>query len=300
MNEDKERQRKSIPSRTCPVCDLEFSRADSARRHLLSAHDPTYSEADPRRRRGFARRLSEFEQRQKDRMARVMANPVEVTAPEAGKVRVRSIKPGAPSKDEEEEGSETYGESEVPIATVKGPTHGPAAVPVAKPRRSDGPGLKSKSRNPNEPDIPTFPNGATVRVGGDHFRVSDGRLKWVVFPRDNGTKLEEGDRFRIGAKTFEIIREESPLGLGSLGLFVSLKAKEITESPKPSRKPRNRAEEPEEGQEETDGEETEEPEEEEEEEEEEEPQPQAKPKHSGNPWLSPFFGGSEQSERREA
>ena len=299
MNENEnERQKKSIPSRTCPVCDMEFSRSDSARRHLLSAHDPTYSETDPRRRRGFARRLSEFEQKQKDRMARVMANPVEVTAPEAGKIRVRSIREGAPSKDDEEEDSEQYEEPEVPIATVKGPTHGPAAVPTVRPRKTGGPGLKSKTQNPNESDIPEFANGAIVRFGGDHYRVTDGRLKQVVFPKTNGAKLEEGDRFRIGAKTFEIIREESPLGLGSLGLFVSLKAKEITESPKPSRKPvtRNRAEEPEEGQEETDGEETEEPEEEEEEEEE----PQAKPKHSGNPWLSPFFGGSEQSERREA
>lgn len=295
MNEEKERQRKSIPTRTCPVCDMEFSRADSARRHLLTAHDPTYSEADPRRRRGFARRLSEFEQKQKDRMARVMANPVEVTAPEAGKVRVRSIKPGAPSKDEEEEGSETYGESEVPIATVKGPTHGPAAVPTVRPRKTGGPGDKSKRLKVTDPDIPEFANGAILRFGGDHFRVSDGRLKWVVFPKTNGEKLEEGDRFRIGTKTFEIVREESPLGLGSLGLFVSYKAQEVTAAPNPSRKPetRNRAGE-------SGGEEERPSEEPDEEEEEEEEEPQAKPKHSGNPWLSPFFGGSEQSERREA
>ena len=288
MNEEKERQRKSIPTRTCPVCDMEFSRADSARRHLLSAHDPTYSEVDPRRRRGFARRLSEFEQKQKDRMARMMANPVEVTAPEAGKIRIRSIREGAPSKDEEEEGSEEFGESEVPIATVKGPTYGPAAVPTVRPRKTGGPGDKSKRLKVTDPDIPEFANGTILRVGGDHYRVSDGRLKWVVFPKTNGEKLVEGDRFRIGTKTFEIVREKSPLGLGSLGLFVSYKAQEVTTAPKPSRMSvsQNRAEEP--GEVETDGEETEEPEEEEEEEEE----PQEKPKRSGNPWLSPFLGAS--------
>ena len=227
-------------------------------------------------------------------MARVMANPVEVTAPEVGKVRVRSIKPGAPSKDEEEEGSETYGESEVPTARVIGPKHGPAAVPTVRPRKTGGPGDKSKSRNLIDADVPTFPNGATVRFGGDHYRVTDGRLKWVVFPKTNGEKLEEGDRFRIGTKTFEIVREKSPLGLWPMGLFVSFKAQEVTTAPNPSRKlvSRNRAEESDEEEQPSDD-----PDEEDKEDEEE---PQAKPKHSGNPWLSPFLGGSDQSERREA
>ena len=233
MNENEnERQKKSIPSRTCPVCDMEFSRSDSARRHLLSAHDPTYSETDPRRRRGFARRLSEFEQKQKDRMARVMANPVEVTAPEAGKIRVRSIREGAPSKDDEEEDSEQYEEPEVPIATVKGPTHGPAAVPTVRPQKTDGPGAKPKRLNLTDPDVPEFASGDIIRFGGDHYRVTDGRPKWIVFPKENGEKLEEGDQFRIGTKTFEIIREESPLGLDSFGIFTRLRAREITEPPK--------------------------------------------------------------------
>jgi hypothetical protein len=253
------------------------------KKHLLSIHGPEYVEPDPSRRQALLRRLSHFKTEGKTRAARLMKNPVEVTAPEAGKIRVRSIREGAPSKDEGEEGSEEFGESEVPIATVRGPPHGPAAVPTVRPRKTGGPGDKSQSQNPTVPNVPTFPNGAVVRFGGDHYRVTDGRLKWVVFPKTNGEKLEEGERFRIGAKTFEIIRAESPLGLGSLGLFVSLKAKEVTAAPKPSRKPetRNRAEEPDEDEEETDREETE-----------EEEEPQLKPKRSGNPWLSPYFGGN--------
>ena len=284
---ENERMRDANP-KDCPVCDKTFARRDAMKKHLLSIHGPEYVEPDPSRRQALMRRLSHFKTEGKTRAARLMKNPVEVTAPVAGKIRVRSIREGAPSKDEEEEGSEEFGESEVPIATVRGPPHGPAAVPTVRPRKTGGPGDKSKRLKVTDPDIPEFANGAIVRFGGDHFRVSDGRLKWVVFPRDNGTKLEEGDRFRIGTKTFEIVREESPLGLGSLGLFVSLKAKEITESPNPSRKSvtQNRAEESEEEEEQP----SDDPDEEDKEDEEEEPQ--VKPKHSANPWLAPFFGGN--------
>ena len=290
-----ERMRDDNPN-DCPVCDKTFARRDAMKKHLLSIHGPEYVEPDPSRRQALLRRLSHFKTEGKTRAARLMKNPVEVTAPEAGKIRVRSIREGAPSKDEGEEDPEQYEETpEVLTARVIGPTHGPAAVPTVRPRKTGGPGDKSKRLKVTDPDIPEFANGAILRFGGDHFRVSDGRLKWVVFPKTNGEKLEEGDRFRIGTKTFEIVREESPLGLGSLGLFVSYKAQEVTAAPNPSRKPetRNRAGE-------SGGEEERPSEEPDEEEEEEEEEPQAKPKHSGNPWLSPFFGGSEQSERREA
>lgn len=262
------RKTRKTASRTCPVCDAEFARADSMRRHLLSQHDPSFSEPDPRRRGRFSEKLRHFVSHQKERADRVMKNPVEVTAPEAGKVRVRSIKPGAPSKEEDDE------EIAVEEARVRGPSRGLAAVPTAVPHRRD----ERKKARPGEiedeekpvPDIPAFAPGDILRFGGDDFRVrKDARLEWVVFPKEHGTKLEEGEQFRVGERTYLVVRAKplNPL----LSAFMPLTAREIQPE---DRAPASRT--------------TEKGGDEKDDEDHESSEDRSEKHGSGNPWLAPF------------
>ena len=236
MNEN-ERERDAADKNECPVCDKSFGRRDAMKRHLLGIHGPEYVEPDPRARVRLRARVDQAILKGK----KLLRNPVEITAPEAGKVRVRSIKPGAPSKDEDEDEIEAEGEeSEVPEAKVRGPKEGPAAVPTAVPARKDR-GQKAKDRARAEPEVvdeeslaepeegpgyPAFEPGDLLRFDGADFKVTkDGRLQWVVFPSKPGPRLEQGDLFYVGERLFEIRRHT----YHNLGVLPYLQADEVHE-----------------------------------------------------------------------
>lgn len=211
------------------------------KRHLLGIHGPEYVEPDPRARVRLRARVDQAILKGK----RLLKNPIEITAPEAGKVRVRSIEPGAPSKDEEEIEADEE-ESEVPEAKVRGPKEGPAAVPTAVPARKDN-ARKVKARakagvvdeeslaEPEEgPSYPTFEPGDLLRFDGADYKVTkDGRLQWVVFPSKPGPRLEEGDRFFAGDRLYEIRRHT----FHNLGILPYLQADEVHEDAEEAEEP---------------------------------------------------------------
>ena len=241
---ENERERDTGAERNdCPVCDKPFARRDALKRHLLGIHGPEYVEPDPRARLRLRKRVDQAVLKGK----RLLKNPVEITAPEAGKVRVRSIEPGAPSKadDEEMEAEGEEEESEVPEAKVRGPKEGPAAVPTAVPARKDR-GRKAKAKRevrddeeslaePEEgPSYPVFGPGDLLRYDGADYKVmKDGSLRWVVFPSKPGPRLDEGDRFYAGDRLYEIRRHT----FHNLGILPYLHADEVHEDAEDAEEP---------------------------------------------------------------
>ena len=237
MKENERERDTSAERNDCPVCGKSFARRDAMKRHLLGIHGPEYVEPDPRARVRLRARVDQAILKGK----KLLKNPVEITAPEAGKVRVRSIEPGAPSKDEDEEEIGVEGEEEeskVPEVKVRGPREGPAAVPTAVPARKDR-GRKAKAKAKAEiedeeslaepeggPSYPAFEPGDLLRSDGADYRVrKDGRLEWVVFPSKPGPRLEEGDRFFAGDRLYEIRRHT----FHNLGILPYLQADEVQE-----------------------------------------------------------------------
>ena len=135
----------------CKDCGAPFRRKDSLRRHVLTTHGPDSPPPKHLLQRVLKAGGAALA-RGRAGAGKLMDNPIEVSAPKAGKVRIRSIRPGAPSKvDDEEEEIEAEGEdSEVPEAKVRGPKEGPAAVPTAVPARKDR-GRKAKAKA--EPEV---------------------------------------------------------------------------------------------------------------------------------------------------
>ena len=247
---ENERERDTGAERNdCPVCDKPFARRDALKRHLLGIHGPEYVEPDPRARLRLRKRVDQAILRGK----KLLKNPVEITAPEAGKVRVRSIEPGAPSKDEDEEEMEAEGEEEeskVPEAKARGPKEGPAAVPTAVPARKDRPRkMKGRAKAKAEPEVvdgesiaepeegpgyPAFEPGDLLRFDGADFKVTkDGRLQWLVFPSKPGPRLDEGDRFYAGDRLYEIRRHT----FHNLGILPYLQADEVHEDAEDAEEP---------------------------------------------------------------
>ena len=189
----------------CTDCGRSFTRKDTLLRHIRTTHGPTESPGP------FGRAVNAG----KAAVARggrsirhaipkltagaslALDNPLEVTAPERGKVAIRSIRPGAPSKDpeDEEDGFEDEAEGEAEQAPK---------VPEWPPH----PGIPASWHPREEPEVPAFETGDIVRVNGDDYRVDKkGELRWQAFPEHHGTQnFRAGDRFTVNGELREIVR----------------------------------------------------------------------------------------------
>lgn len=205
MKQNDRAEQSQNDERECTDCGRTFSRRDALLRHIRNTHGPTESPGPFGRvvNAGKAA-VARGERSIRHAIPKLTAgaslaldNPLEVTAPERGKVAIRSIRPGAPSKDpeDEEDGFEDEAEGEAEQAPK---------VPEWPPH----PGISASWHPREEPEFPAFETGDIVRVNGDDYRVDKkGELRWQAFPEHHGTQnFKVGDRFTVNGELREIVR----------------------------------------------------------------------------------------------